>query len=98
VASVADLVEPAALEERAGEYLQRAGAVLREHGHVRIREFGPMRVTATVEDGVSRSVALGSTPAGLDASCDCGAPAASGLCPHVIAVAIETWERAPNRL
>jgi uncharacterized Zn finger protein len=97
VASVADLVEPAALEERAGEYLQRAGAVLREHGHVRIHEFGPMRVTATVEDGVSRSVALGSTPAGLDASCDCGAPAASGLCPHVIAVAIETWERDSNR-
>ena len=97
MASVADLVEPAALEERAGEYLQRAGAVLREHGHVRIEEFGPMRVTATVEDGVSRSVALGSTPTGLDASCDCGAPAANGLCPHVVAVAIETWERAPKR-
>lgn len=97
MASVADLVDPAALEERAGEYLQRAGAVLREHGHVRITEFGPMRVTATVEDGASRSVALGSTPAGLEASCDCGTPAASGLCPHVVAVAIETWERAPNR-
>jgi uncharacterized Zn finger protein len=94
---MADLVEPAALEERAGEYLHRAGAVLREHGHVQITEFGPTRVTATVEDGVSRSVALGSTATGLDASCDCGAPAASGLCPHVVAVAIETWERAPKR-
>jgi uncharacterized Zn finger protein len=96
MASVADLVEPVALQERAGEYLQRAGEVLREHGHVRITEFGPMRVTATVEDRGSRSVALTSTAAGLEASCDCGEPAASGLCPHVVAVAIATWQRAPN--
>ena len=97
MASVADLVEPEALEKRAGEYLQRAGVVLREHGHVQIIEFGPTRVTATVEDLGARSVVLGASAAGLEASCDCDAPAASGLCPHVVAVAIETWERAPNR-
>jgi len=97
MASVADMVEPEALQARAGEYLQRAGEVLRDHGHVEILEFGPMRVTAAVTDGVSRSVVLGSTATGLDASCDCGAPAASGLCPHVVAVAIETWQRAPKR-
>jgi uncharacterized Zn finger protein len=96
VASVADLVEPEALQARAGEYLQRAGQVLRDQGRVQIVEFGPRRVTATVEDGPSRSVVLGSTAAGLEAACDCGAPAASGLCPHVVAVAIETWERAPK--
>jgi uncharacterized Zn finger protein len=97
MASVADLVEPEGLQARAGEYLQRAGEVLRDHGHVQIIEFGPTRVTATVEDGASRSVVLGSTTAGLEASCDCGAPAASGLCPHVVAVAIETWQRAPQQ-
>jgi uncharacterized Zn finger protein len=97
MASVADLVEPEALQARAGEYLQRAGEVLRDHGHVQIIEFGPLRVTAAVEDGISRSVVLGSTTAGLEASCDCNLPAASGLCPHVVAVAIETWHRAPHR-
>jgi uncharacterized Zn finger protein len=97
MASVADLVEPVALQERAGEYLQRAGEVLREHGHVRIIEFSPLRVTATVEDRGSRSVALSSTAAGLEASCDCDMPTAGGLCPHVVAVAIATWQRAPGR-
>jgi uncharacterized Zn finger protein len=97
MASVADLVEPEALQARAGEYLQRAGEVLREHGVVHIIEFGPMRVTASVEDRGARSVVLDSTAAGLEASCDCDAPAASGLCPHVVAVAIETWQRTPKR-
>jgi uncharacterized Zn finger protein len=97
MASVADLVEPEALQARAGEYLQRAGEILRDHGRVEILEFGPLRVTATVEDGRARSVVLGSTAAGLEASCDCDQPSASGLCPHVVAVAIETWQRAPKR-
>jgi uncharacterized Zn finger protein len=97
MASVADLVEPDALRERAGEYLLRAGQVLRDHGHVRIEAFAPLRVTAAVEDGGTRSVSLESTAAGLEATCDCGAPSANGLCPHVVAVALETWHRAPNR-
>jgi uncharacterized Zn finger protein len=95
--SVADLVEPGALAARAGEYLQRAGDVLRASGRVRILEFGPTRVTAEVDDRAMRSVVLAAGAAGLDASCTCNEPAASGLCPHVIAVAVETWERAPNR-
>jgi uncharacterized Zn finger protein len=96
MASVADLVEPEELLVRAGEYLQRAGEVLREHGQVHIIEFGPLRVTASVDDIRSRFVILESTTTGLHASCDCDAPAASGLCPHVVAVAIETWQRAPH--
>jgi uncharacterized Zn finger protein len=95
--SVADLVEPDVLRQRAGEYLQRAGEVLREHGHVRIEAFGPIRVTAQVEDGGTRSVVLEAAGADLRATCDCGLPSADGLCPHIVAVAIETWERAPNR-
>jgi uncharacterized Zn finger protein len=97
MASVADLVEPETIRERAGEYLQRAGEVLRGSGHVRMVEFGPTRVTAGVDDGVPRSVTLEATSAGLQASCDCGAPSANGLCPHIVAVAIETWQRAPKR-
>ena len=95
--SVADLVEPAALRERAGEYLQRAGEVLRQHGHVRIAAFGPVRVTASVDDGGTRSVGLEVATDGLRATCDCGKPSATGLCPHIVAVAIETWQRAPKR-
>ena len=95
--SIADLVEPEALAQRAGEYLARAGEVLRASGHVRIVEFGPTRVTAQVEDDALRSVVLAAGASGLDASCDCGHPTANGLCPHVVAVAIETWERAPKR-
>jgi uncharacterized Zn finger protein len=94
--SVADLVEPGTLRERAGEYLERAGEVLRASGHVRIVEFGSLRVTGEVDDGSTRHVALESTPAGLDATCDCGHPDDT-LCPHAVAVAIETWNRAPNR-
>jgi len=95
--SVADLVEPAELAARAGEYLQRAGDVLRANGRVRIVELGPQRVTASVEDGGSRSVVLEVGASELHATCDCGAPSANGLCPHVVAVAAETWHRAPNR-
>jgi len=97
MASVADVVEPEAIAARAGEYLQRACEFLVAAGHVRIVEFGPTRVTAEVDDGATRSVVLAIAGSGLDASCDCGQPAASGLCPHVVAVAIETWQRAPNR-
>ena len=96
MASLADLVEPEALLERAGEYLQRAGDVLRASGHVRLVDFDPQRVTAEVEDSGIRSVVLEAGPTGLLPSCDCGLPSANGLCPHVVAAAIETWHRAPK--
>jgi uncharacterized Zn finger protein len=95
--SVADLVEPDSLRERAGEYLERAGTVLRDSGRVQIVEFGPTRVLANVEDGGARTVRLESGADGLVVACDCAAPAASGWCPHAIATAIETWNRAPDR-
>jgi uncharacterized Zn finger protein len=97
VPSVADLVEPDAFRERAGEYLTRAGEVLRASGRVRIVELGPVRVAGEVEDGATRTVTLASGPTGLATGCDCGAMNAVGLCPHVVAVAFETWERAPKR-
>lgn len=97
MASVADLVEPESLRERAGEYLYRAGEVLRESGHVRIVQFGPTRVTAEVDDGAARGVALESMSGELATTCNCDMPSASGLCPHIVAVAIDTWHRAPKR-
>jgi uncharacterized Zn finger protein len=96
VATLADLVAPDLLRERAGEYLHRAGEVLRDSSRVRIVEFGPTRVAAEVDDGGARSVVLDSTTGELTATCDCGLPSANGLCPHIVAVAIETWLRAPD--
>ena len=98
MASVADLVEPEALRERAGEYLQRAGEALRDAGRVTVTAFAPANVRADVADGDAvRHVALSAGGDRLDVTCDCGQADATGLCPHVMAVAIETWHRAPTR-
>jgi uncharacterized Zn finger protein len=96
VATLADLVAPDLLRERAGEYLYRAGEVLRDSNRVRIVEVGATRVTADVDDAGTRSVLLDATTGELTATCDCGLPSANGLCPHIVAVAIETWLRAPD--
>jgi uncharacterized Zn finger protein len=98
MASVADLVEPERLRERAGEYLQRAGEVLLAAGAVQLVDFEPMRVTAQVQDGGERHVAeLSATTDGLAIRCDCPGGAGGGWCPHTVATAIETWHSAPNR-
>jgi uncharacterized Zn finger protein len=95
--SVADLVEPETLREKAGEYLQRAGEVLRAAGRVNIVDFSPLRVTAQVEDGGERHQAeLDATPEGLSIRCDCPGGGDQRFCPHTVATAIETWHRAPH--
>lgn len=97
MASVADLVEPEVLRERAGEYLQRAGEVLSAAGAVQLMDVGPMRVTAEVQDGGERHTAeLAATPDGLSIRCDCPGGGAHEFCPHTVATAIETWQRAPK--
>ena len=94
--SVADLVEPDVLRERAGEYLARAGDVLRAHGAVHVVTFTPLRVGAEVSDDGTRHVELEASGDRLDVTCDCGMASNSGWCPHAVATAIETWERAPK--
>jgi len=98
MSSVADLVEPDALREKAGEYLQRAGDVLRSAGQVHLVEFTPLRVTAEVVDGGERhEVELAATATGLTMRCDCPTGGDGTFCPHSTATAIETWHRAPKR-
>jgi uncharacterized Zn finger protein len=98
MASVADLVEPGTLREKAGEYLLRAGQVLLAAGGVVLMDFGPLRVTAQVEDGGERhSTELAATPEGLSVRCDCPGGSDQQFCPHTVATAIETWHRAPQR-
>ena len=98
MASVADLVAPETLREKAGEYLQRAGEVLRAAGRVTIVDLGPMRVTAQVDDAGEQHLAeLDATPDGLSVRCDCPGGGDQQFCPHTVATAIETWHRAPER-
>jgi uncharacterized Zn finger protein len=98
MASVADLVEPEILRQRAGEYLERAGEVLRAAGGVVLLDFGPLRVTAQVDDrGERHSTELAARPDGLSIHCDCPGGGDQQFCPHTVATAIETWHRAPQR-
>jgi uncharacterized Zn finger protein len=95
MASVADLVAPDILAARAGEYLQRAGEVLRSSGQVRLIAFSEARVTGEVADGGERHlVELVAAGDALTARCDCPTGRAGTFCPHAAAVAIEMSHRA----
>jgi uncharacterized Zn finger protein len=98
VASVADLVEPPALEQLAGIDEHEAAQALAEAGAVRLVEFGPLRVVADVIDkGRTARVTLASLDDGtLDWACSCRGLAA-GACRHVAAVGLETWRKSPRR-
>lgn len=94
--SVADLVEDVALRRLADAETYSRGVELAEH--VRMSAFGPLRVAATVETGdVPAAVELSAGPSGLEWVCSAGDASAVLICAHAIAVALETWRRAPNR-
>ena len=95
--SVADLVEPIALERLTGGDEYGEGRALADRGAVNLVEFGPLRVLADVTDGArSARVDLKSSNGTLDWRCSCrGLPA--GACRHVAAAGIVTWERAPRQ-
>ena len=97
MASVADLVAPEVLQRLATAEDLRAGSALANAGAVRLTTFGPLNVLATVEtDGGSAHVELrgGSV---LTFECSCAAGRSGAFCGHIVAVAVETWRRAPRR-
>jgi uncharacterized Zn finger protein len=95
--SVADLVEPATLPQRASEADLEVGRTLAERGSVVLARFGPLEVHATVADDPDRQVVLRSTADGLTWSCDCPEGQAGMFCRHCVAAAVITWQRAPTR-
>lgn len=98
MASFAELVEPGRLRALAGEYLERAGEVLRASGAVHLVDAGPLRLTSEVEDGgVRHATELVATPGGLTVRCDCPGGAGGGWCPHTVATVIESWQRPADR-
>jgi uncharacterized Zn finger protein len=95
--SVADLVEPAMLPQRASEVDLEAGRALAERGSVTLARFGPLEVQATVRDDLDRHVVLRSKADGLAWSCDCPEGQAGMFCRHCVAAAAITWQQAPAR-
>jgi uncharacterized Zn finger protein len=96
--SIADLVEEERRERLADPDTLRQGADLAAQDHVHLEAFGPLQVTARVEDtgGVHR-VELRSTGDGLEWSCTCPDAQGGAFCRHAVAAARVTWQRAPKR-
>jgi uncharacterized Zn finger protein len=90
--SVADLVHEEALRELAEAGAYDEGTKWADQQRlIELAEFGPLRVTGWVH---GCEVELRSTGDELAWSCSCPS-AGTQLCAHVVALAIETWRRAP---
>jgi hypothetical protein len=99
MASVADLVGPlVGRPDGVPSDVRESAARLHDAGAITLDDFGPLRVTASVvDDDGPHQVELASTVEGLASDCDCTVGATGLLCPHSLATAIVTWERAPHR-
>jgi hypothetical protein len=94
--SVADLVDEATLRQLADPETYARGVELAER--VRMSAFAPLRVAATVEGGETpAAVELIVGTSGLEWTCSTGDASPALICPHAVAVAVETWRRSPNR-
>jgi len=96
--SVADLVEEERLQRLADPDALERGTDLAAEDRVQLETFGPLGVTARVEDadGAHR-VELRSTGDQLTWSCTCPDGQAGAFCRHAVAAARVTWQRAPRR-
>ncbi len=101
MASVADLVENAALESLATPSNRRLGRQIVAEGGVELTTFAPLHVTATVgptpASPQKRTVDLRVEDGRLRWSCTC-TRRADLFCKHCVAAAVIAWERAPKRL
>jgi uncharacterized Zn finger protein len=98
--SVADLVDPIALETLVTPATLRLGREIAEQGGVELIELGPLKVRAHVGKVPSaqtrRTTELRAAGKTLDWSCPCtGKP--DNFCKHCAALAIVVWEKAPKR-
>jgi uncharacterized Zn finger protein len=93
MASVAELVDEGSLRRLAGPIGYRQGVDLAISGCVQLVSFGPVRVTARVEDLVFQHVELRSTGTGLRWSCTCRDKESQAPCKHSVAVAVATRQR-----
>lgn len=94
--SVADLVEEPTLSNLASTQALGLGTELADTGKVRFGVFGPLHVTAVVDED-DEHVELRSAGGKLEWSCTCPDGRVGTFCRHAVAVAVETWRRAPAR-
>lgn len=94
--SVADLVEPIALDALATPATFRLGREIAAQRGVELIEFGPLRVRAHVggvpSSETRRTTELRVDGKTLDWSCTCTGRG-DNFCKHCVALAIVTWER-----
>lgn len=103
--SVADLVEPDVVRRMVEPAAFARGEADADGGLVTLTTFGPLAVTAEVraseadtpEAEAVDTVTLRSTRRGLEWSCTCAEGRAGVFCRHAVAVALETWRKAPKR-
>jgi len=98
VASVADLVDEAALAKLAGDPATLEGGLeLAGTGSVRLTAFDPLRVLAEVDDGGGvAQVELTSLDDGLFWTCTCPDGVEGRPCRHFVAAARVTREKSPT--
>lgn len=98
--SVADLVDPTALDALATAATLRLGREIVEQGGVELIEFGPLKVRAHVgkvpSSETRRTAELRADGNTLAWSCTCTSKP-DNFCKHCAALAIVTWGKAPKR-
>ena len=87
MASVVDLVEPAALERLASAPILAAGRELASAERVHLTIVGPLTVAARVDGAARASTALSATGSLLHWSCTCPAGRGGAFCAHLVATA-----------
>ena len=98
MASVADLVDAAALQNLAGDSATFEGGLeLAGTGAVKLISFEPERVLAEVDDGGGiAEVELTSLADGLFWTCTCPDGVEGRPCRHFVAAARVAWEESPT--
>jgi uncharacterized Zn finger protein len=98
--SVADLVDPQALEALATPATLRLGREIAAQGGVEMLEFGPLKARAHVgkvrSSETRRTTELRVEGKALDWSCTCTSKP-DNFCKHCAALAVVIWEKAPKR-
>lgn len=97
MASVADLVEPAALQRLAASRALAAGRALAAADRVHITILGPLTVAARVDGPGRAATALSAAGSTLRWSCTCQPGRGGTFCEHLVATAQVAWDRAPDR-
>ncbi len=92
--SVADLVEPDALDLLAAAATLTAGRELASADRVHLTIVGPLTVAARVDGPGRPATALSATGATLHWSCTCPEGRAGSFCAHLVATAQVAWDRS----